>query len=411
LIDLPNLQEEAVLDPSIKFSVKFGVKFNSSLQECWLQPKSILLTGATGFLGSYLLNELLQKTQANIYCLVRCKNFQMGKERIQSSLNHYLLWQDKFSSRIIPVVGDLSKPLFNLSREQFAELSDRIDVIYHNGAWVNSFYPYSTLKPTNVLATEEVIRLASHSKTKPVHFISTIGVFFSPDHFSDNPIKERIKETDTPKSENLKGGYKQSKWVAEQLIVMAKARGLPACIYRPGRIMGDSKTGIINNLKDLLCLVLKSCVTIRKFPAVETKIDIVPIDYVSQAIVHLSQQKQSLDRTFHLLNPQPISWRNLIDEIQTLGYDLEGTSYDKWLSDLKDYAKSKNDKELYSIARLFFGPSIKLFSAQKPLFDTCQTQKGLTGTSIVCPPVDRKLLSIYFSYFQKSGYIPALDRC
>ncbi|MEA5469870.1 thioester reductase domain-containing protein [Spirulina sp. 06S082] len=394
-----NLQTEAVLDPSIRF--------DDSFCEYWLQPQSILLTGATGFLGSYLLKELLQKTQAKIYCLVRCSDFEVGKERIKAGLDSYLLWEEELPSRIIPVMGDLSKPFLGLSQEQFKKLGDRLDVIYHNGAWVNSFYPYSTLKPTNVLGTQEVLRLAGHCKTKPVHFISTVGVFFGTNHSPNN----LIKETDSPQAENLKGGYKQSKWVAEQLIITAKNRGLPACIYRPGRIMGDSKTGIINNLKDLLYLVLKACITIRQFPAVETTIDIVPVDYVSQAIVYLSQQKKSLDKIFHILNPQPIAWGNLIDGIQTLGYDLEETSYNQWLNNLKSYAKSHNDKELYSISRLFFGPSIKLFSSQKPLFDTHQTRNGLVDTSIVCPPVDRQLLSTYFSYFQKRGFIPALDYC
>ncbi|MEM9542550.1 MAG: thioester reductase domain-containing protein [Cyanobacteria bacterium P01_E01_bin.42] len=407
-----DLLAEARLDPDIKFDHSLP---KNDLLESWLQPKSILLTGATGFLGAHLLAELIQKTKATIYCLVRCDDFATGKERIKANLEHYLLWNEEFARRIITIKGDLAKPHFDLSQEQFEELSDRIDVIYHNGAWVNSFYPYATLKPANVLATQEILRLASYPNIKPVHFISTIGVFFSPYYFADNLIDRTIQETDLPTEKTLKGGYKQSKWVAEQLILKAKEKGLPACIYRPGRIMGHSKTGIAGNLKDILYLAIKACIAMGKFPDVDTTLNIVPMDYVSQAIVSLSQQSGSIAQqspeqiSFHLLNPQPIPWKKLIQEIQSLGYNLEETHYQTWVEELKRYAKDRNDKELYSISRLFFNSQIKLF-ARKPLFDIERVRDGLANTSIACPTIDRKLLSVYLSYWHKIGEIPESDR-
>ncbi|MFM6899326.1 MAG: thioester reductase domain-containing protein, partial [Microcystis panniformis] len=216
----------------------------------------ILLTGATGFLGAYLLEELLQKTSADIYCLVRCSNIEEGKNRLQKNLEFYSLWQDDFNSRIVPIVGDLGKPLFGLSQLAFEGLAAIIDIIYHNGAWVNSARPYSTLKPVNVLGTQEVLRLASREQTKPVHFVSTLGVFLG-----DNQEEiGRITEMDSPNFVNLQGGYRQSKWVAEQLVMVAQKRGLPACIYRPSRIIGNSKTGINGNFQDFLCILLKGCI-------------------------------------------------------------------------------------------------------------------------------------------------------
>jgi len=170
-IESLNLQAEAVLNPSIQF--------NNPLSKNLKAPKSIFLTGATGFLGAYLLEELLQKTTADIYCLIRTSDVVSGQNRIKKHLQLYSLWQEKLSSRIIPVVGDLAQPLFGLTKEHFHELANQIDIIYHNGAWVNSACPYSTLKPTNVLGTQEVLYLASLSQTKPVHFISTVGIFFN----------------------------------------------------------------------------------------------------------------------------------------------------------------------------------------------------------------------------------------
>jgi acyl carrier protein len=160
-----NLKAEAVLDHTI---YPKGVTYNPDVS-----PSAIFLTGATGFLGSFLLYELLQQTQADIYCLVRAETIDSGKKKILSSLKSYLLWDESFSQRIIPAIGDLSKPLLGLSKTLFQQLAGQVDVIYHNGALVNSTYPYSVLKASNVLGTQEVLRLASLVRVKPVHFTST----------------------------------------------------------------------------------------------------------------------------------------------------------------------------------------------------------------------------------------------
>src|SRR5262249_24958804 len=123
-------------------------------------PSAIFLTGVTGFLGAFLLRELLDQTQAYVYCLVRAKDEMESRSRIEKVLKSYSLWEESFGSRIVPVPGDLAKPLLGLSFEAFQDLANRIDVIYHNGALVNFVYPYSVLKATNVLSTEEILKLA-----------------------------------------------------------------------------------------------------------------------------------------------------------------------------------------------------------------------------------------------------------
>ncbi len=164
-----DFKTEALLDATIEFS--------QPLSDNVTNPHGILLTGATGFVGAYLLDELLEKTTADIYCLVRCSDTDAGKQRLKSHLQFYHLWQDKFCDRIIPLVGDLSQPFLGMSEAAFQQLASQIDIIYHNGAKVNSVSPYSQLKPPNVLGTQEVLRLASITKTKPVHFVSSVAVF------------------------------------------------------------------------------------------------------------------------------------------------------------------------------------------------------------------------------------------
>lgn len=395
-IESLNLQTEAVLNPSIQF--------NNPLSKNLKAPKSIFLTGATGFLGAYLLEELLQKTTADIYCLIRSSDVVSGQNRIKKHLQLYSLWQEKLSSRIIPVVGDLAQPLFGLTKEHFHELANQIDIIYHNGAWVNSACPYSTLKPTNVLGTQEVLYLASLSQTKPVHFISTVGIFFNS---AFNPLQP-VKEADIPELLTLTGGYRQSKWVAEQLVMTAQSRGLPACIYRPSRIMGHSQTGINSNFQDALCILLKGCINLKKFPIIETDLNLVPVDYVSQSVVHLSLLDKYSNQTFHLTNSQQINWHDWFDVIDSFGYPLQKVSYDDFLVTIRDYATKYPHDNLYSSLLLLLDSSDTFLTKKKPEFDTHYTLAGLAGTSIICPLVDKKLITIYLKYFHNSGYFPTL---
>jgi len=167
-----DINAEAILDPAIRPETAI---FDPTAEP----TRILLLTGATGFVGAFLLRELLLQTQAEIYCLVRSDDAESAKKRIQSSLEYYSIWDEHLSYRIIPIVGDLAQPLLGLSEEQFREIASQIDVIYHNGAFVKFTYPYSVLKLSNVLGTQEILRLASQIKLKPVHFVSTISVFSS----------------------------------------------------------------------------------------------------------------------------------------------------------------------------------------------------------------------------------------
>ncbi|MEC4983958.1 MAG: thioester reductase domain-containing protein [Oscillatoria sp. PMC 1068.18] len=387
-----NLTAEAVLDPAIQF--------NQPLSANLSEPKAIFLTGSTGFLGAYLLAELLQKTTADIYCLLRGNDAKSGKQRLIDHLQFYSLWEEKFAGRLIPVIGDLSQPLFGLGEDKFNQLAAQIEIIYHNGAQVNSVCPYSTLKPTNVLGTQNVLRLASIRKTKPVHFVSTLAVFFSQAYAET----KEVRETDIPDLATLKGGYKQSKCVAEELIRIAQQRGLPASIYRPVRILGDSQTGINGNFNDFLCSFLKGCIQLGKYPQLAGTTNIVPVDYVSRAIISLSQQQNSFGQAFHILNPQATSWEDLFEKLRSLGYHLEPLAYDQWLTELEKQATQQPENELYSFLLLMTSSPALL--AKKPHFSHENTQQGLANTSISCSPVNQQLITTYINYFQKSNYFP-----
>ncbi|MBD2625735.1 non-ribosomal peptide synthetase [Trichormus variabilis] len=388
-------EKETILDSTIYPKVSY--------QKPEAEPKHILLTGATGFLGAFLLWELLQQTNANIYCLVRAQNVEAGKKKLQETLNSYLIWQDSFSQRIIPIIGDLSQPLLGLKDQEFKELAHQIDIIYHNGAWVHHIYPYSVLKAANVLGTQEVLRLACEIKTKPVHFISTASIFSPLQESAITVATEADNIDDYPVPSN---GYVQTKWVCEKLIKTAQQRGLPISSYRISRVSGHSKTGVFN-INDFLYKLIIGCIQLGSIPDHDIQEDIMPVDYVIQAIIHLSKQQKYLGQAFHLVNNQLLHTNTLLEVIKSLGYQMQQTSYENWRSQLINIAGASPEHPLYSLVPFF---SEDTSQQKKPVksgslkIDCQNAIAGLSNSQIICPDIDEKLLSTYISYLGKQGF-------
>ncbi|MEH2257345.1 thioester reductase domain-containing protein [Nostoc sp.] len=394
-----DLSAEAVLDPTIHPGAVSNVLVG--------EPKNIFLTGGTGFLGAFIIRELLQETNADIYCLVRAANSEEGKSKLQKNLQQYAIWQEEFHSRIIPIIGDLSQPLLGVGSEQFQILATNIDTIYHSGALLNYVFPYSALKAANVLGTQEVLRLACQIKVKPVHYVSSVAVFEST-AYAGKVVKEQDEFNHW---EGIYLGYSQTKWVAEKLVKIAHDRGLPVTIHRPPLISGDSKTGICNT-HDFINLMTKGCLQMGSFPDVDYMLDMSPVDYVSKAIVYLSRQKESIGKAFNLQHPQPVSLKILVDWIRSFGYSVEMISYEKWQSELINNVSSV-DNPLYTLRPFLLErwsdeqltiPDLYL-QARRPHISCQDTLHALTGSSIACPPIDSQLFMTYTAYLIQSGFL------
>jgi thioester reductase-like protein len=364
------------------------------------EPGAVLLTGATGFLGAFLLHELLRSTNADIYCLVRASDELKGMQRILDNLKAYKIGELEPNPRIIPVVGDLSEPLLGLDESRFTELAGRVDVIYHNGATVNFLYPYLTLKAANVNGTEEILRLAARGRVKPVHFISTVHVFGKGD-FEEYGT---IRENDEPIHwKDLKLGYTQSKWVAEEIIKLARSRGIPASIYRIGRISGDSRTGACQT-NDFMWRLIKASMQIGFAPDVDMTVNFVPADFVSRAIVHLSKQSSLLGRDFHIINPNPLHLRDIFRWAREFGYQVELEPFKVWQEKLIEAAQHSVENAATDLLPILLETTDE---EVKMRFDCSNTLSGLADSGIQCPPVDASLLTTYFTYFIETGFLAA----
>jgi thioester reductase-like protein len=389
------MYEDCVLDEDIVV----GHYENSKLSKV----QNVFLTGVTGFLGGHLLKDLIENTEAKIYCHIRAKDIDEGMKRIIANMQNYRLWKHEYKVRIVPVVGDLSKPLLGISEDYFNKLADCIDIIYHNGACVNFVLPYSKLKEVNVRGTRECLRLACRKKAKYFNYISTFGVFDNPSHF--NKIAYEDDKLDSCDGYFL--GYTQTKWVSEKLVKIAENRGLKVCIYRPGHITGSTVSGIWE-VGDLISRLLVSCINMKVIPDIFINIHITPVDYVSKAIAYLSLREDSIGKAFNLINKIIPSAGDLSDAIRQYGYNIDVIPYEQWQNTMFN----NNTTNMLKILECLFKQNvnsetsiIRRYSDMEPIIDTTNVDNALIGSNIQCPSVTFELLFKYLDYFKTKSYI------
>ncbi|MET9432579.1 thioester reductase domain-containing protein [Streptomyces sp. NPDC006551] len=363
-------------------------------------PAEILLTGATGFLGAFLLRDLMRSTTATVHCLVRGDDQAEATRRLHENLAWYRVWDDIDPSRLSVVVGDLTATRLGLTEDRFDELSRRVDVVYHAGATVSWVRPYTALAPGNVGGTREVLRLAAAHRTVPVHYVSTTGVFPAP-----GPGAAAATVTDpTGPGHLLHNGYLQSKWVAEQVIELARDRGLPVSVYRVDVVCGDRVTGACQT-KDFVWLSLKGLLEAGAVPeSLAGVLHMVPVDYVSGAITALATRQETASRTFHLYNRQNQTFTEFVGHLRSFGYDLPELDWDAWSARVRSDRKNAVVPLLDSFEGMNAGSGTTTY----PPIDVSDTEDALRGTGIECPPVDRELFDKYVNFFVGAGYFPSL---
>ena len=268
--------------------------------------KQVLLTGGTGFIGPFLIKSLLEQTRAKIYVLVRSSDEKQGRQRLRAAMESMgpcgAGLMDMFEVRVIPVSGDLGQPKLGLMQDVWDFLASEIDTVFHNGATVNYLFNYDLMRDANVLGTNEVVRLAFEGRPKEFNYVSTTFVF-------GWAVKSVLYETDlNEKMELLDFGYSQSKWVAEQVVVDARSRGLSARIFRPA-LVSPSVTGGGNNFDIAVRLV---AFMVNHGIGVDTlnQVSFVPADIVANNIVAISTTPGTANRTYHVVRDD---YSNMMD--------------------------------------------------------------------------------------------------
>jgi len=294
----------------------------------------VLLTGCTGFVGRFLLAQLLRDPGVKIYCLVRAKSTQQAATRLKATLVKWRLWKDEYDRRVVAICGDMGAPALGLSAPVYHTLCREIDSIYHCATSMNHLESYMMAKPQNVDGVRELLRIASHGRPKLVNYISTQSVFSS--HGMRAP---RVVSEDSPieyERHPASNGYAASKWVGEKILMNASERGIPCNIFRLGLVWADSRQGRYDELQREYRLVescLESGYGIRnyRFPAPPT-----PVDYVTRSIVFLANQHPQGQGIFHLSSPESQKSDEVFESYNRIaGLGLELLSFYDWICEIK----------------------------------------------------------------------------
>ncbi|MEW1723450.1 amino acid adenylation domain-containing protein [Streptomyces sp. NPDC093109] len=373
-------------------------------------PAHVLLTGATGFLGAFTVRSLLDRTRAVVHCLVRGEDEERAAARLRGVMEGYGIRHEGDERRLTIVLGDLARPRLGLSEQVFDALAHTVDAVYHVGAAVNLASPYGQLKAATVDGTAEILRLAARHRSVPVHHVSTVGVYADsagrPGHAGQagetGQAGGRIgPEHPTGPAEALQHGYTQSKWAAEKLIEAARARSLPATVYRPTRIAGHSRTGACQS-GDYLWLIVKGCIQAQAAPAgVDTAFDLVPVDYAGDAVVALSLRPAAAGRTFHLAAGRLLRLDTVLGRLRAKGYALPEVDPREWLDRIGADAGNAAFPLLGTLAEEMTGGG----SEGGLVFDPSATDAALAGSGVNRPEMDEELFATYIGYFTRTGWL------
>jgi fatty acid CoA ligase FadD9 len=319
------------------------------------EVRTVLLTGATGFLGRYLALEWLERldlVNGKLICLVRAKSNEDARRRLDKTfdsgdpklLAHY---RELAADHLEVIAGDKGEPDLGLDPQTWQRLADTVDLIVDPAALVNHVLPYSQLFGPNALGTAELIRIALTTKLKPYTYVSTVrvGDQIEPEKFTEDADIRVISPT-RKINDSYANGYSNSKWAGEVLLREANDRcGLPVAVFRCDMILADTKYIGQLNVPDAFTRLMLSLVATGIAPASFYELDAngnrqrahydgLPVRFVAEAIPTLGQELVDGFATYNVMNPydDEIGLDEYIDWLIDAGYPIQRIpDYACWL--------------------------------------------------------------------------------
>lgn len=306
------------------------------------------LTGATGFLGAYILRDLLSRP-GKVTALVRAADSDAALARVRQTCQAYGIWDDSWTGRLETLTGDLGKQNFGLTADTWNRLADSVDVVIHNGALVHWVLPYSRLREPNVSSTMTALAMCAVGKAKQFGLVSSTSVLDT-DYYvklSEKSLAEGgtgVQEADDLEGarKGLGTGYGQSKWAAEYLTRQAGKKGLAGCVIRPGYVLGDPQNGTTNT-DDFLVRILKGCIQLKSRPDITNTINMVPVTHVARVVVASTFNPPISPLGVAQITSHPrITFNEFLGSLQNFGYNVPLVTYPQWKSNMEAYVSDKS---------------------------------------------------------------------
>ncbi|MBQ0999420.1 thioester reductase domain-containing protein, partial [Streptomyces sp. RK62] len=319
-------------------------------------PRRVLLTGATGFLGSHMLLDLLRHSDAHVYCLVRAADEEAAVARLGDALKGYALpWSSEVRRRVTVLPGDIREPRLGLTADLWDRLAEELDSVVSVAAAVDFLRGYPSLHASNVLGSLTLAELAATGRPKPLHHISSVAVFNEvgiPSMGEDDPFAH---------VDRLVAGYDQSKWAAEVALRRARDHGLVVTALRPGGIGGHTRTGAYNP-QDLSSGLLSAFARFRSVPAFRY-LNAAPVDWVSRTAVAVICEPDAWGFDYNLTGV-PNTLDDVVRDMAFGGMHVRVRDWEEWRADTLARLEAEPVPELAFLTRVLRSPTaLKLCEA------------------------------------------------
>lgn len=357
----------------------------------------LFLTGATGVLGREFIKEILKSTDDQLYLLVRRKGTQSHWERIRKILSPAGL-ERSLGTRVHVLEGDVELPGFGLKDYEIAKLRRKVTDFFHVAALTTLNASEAECIKTNVGGTQTALEYAldfkKNGSLKRFYYFST--AFVSGSRQTYHAFEDEL--TPRPAFANH---YESSKYQAESLVRQAMADGLPATIFRPSIVVGDSQTGEVGEFNVIYPFMkLFAHGILKKIPTQpENAFNIVPIDFVIKASVYISGLESSIGKTYHLVTQEPPSIGMMLK--------MKDAEFPRFspveIIPLESFDKGSLDameQVVYEMMEPYIG-----YLNDHLTFDTSNAEQALQGSGISFPKTDYQFLKTLCQYAVDQGYL------
>ncbi|MGF9966587.1 amino acid adenylation domain-containing protein [Bacillus rhizoplanae] len=338
-----------------KYKKRYNKRYaNLKLSEVTIH-NSILLTGSTGYLGIYLLRDLLDKTASRIVVIIRGRSIEEAVDKLRNQFLFYFNDNlDKYSERIKIYKGDLSEEKLGLSSDEYEELSKSVTCIINSAADVSHYGLYEHFYRANVQSVENLLELCRHGVKKYFCHISTTSVG---NGYIEGKRFQIYTEDHGFLGQQYENNYVATKAEAEKLIIEAQRAGVATTIFRVGNLVFNSKTGQCqkNVESNAFYQRIRSLLALKIIPELPgATLEFSYIDRVSEAIVLLFNRTALQNEVFHINNPFTIDYQQFSAYLHESGREISTMKLREFLEYLSENYDHPEFKEAIEVLFIHF---------------------------------------------------------
>ena len=376
---------------------------------------SILLAGATGFLGIHILADYLEHDSGTAYCLVRGQTQVESKKRLVELLNFY--FGDKYVSlvdnRIQVLCGDLQKDSLGLDTQEYKVLLENVDTVINAAASVKHYGSYQYFREVNVETVGRLIAFCRSGHAKLIH-ISTLSV--SGNSFGDDfsgyisETEKHFYESDLYIGQSLENVYARSKFEAEKLVLEAALDGLPVHIMRIGNLTNRQSDGVfqINYQTNAAAQRIKGILELGVVPDYlineDMYVEFTPIDEAAQAIMLLVRHFDPDRTVFHINSTKVVYLEKLMGYFTALDYPLQEVPGDEFTAVLRETATQAGMEHIFETFINDLDEKDRLNYDSNIRIKNIYTEEYLRQLGFIWGDIGLEYLRKYVRYFRKIGY-------